>query len=191
MRGKLTIADQILAVLFVSDRPASLDALCDALQATPAQVDSAIQSLGSRLAESGPLEIIKIAGGYQLCSKAPYADLVTKWLNPQKQRLSRSVLEVLAIIAYQQPITSAEIEQIRGVQCDYGLRQLQERRLIKEAGRKPSPGRPILYATTQQFLHQFALNDLGELPRLQLSLPGGPEAAELPAPREDIPLPRL
>lgn len=191
MRVQLTLADQVLAILFVSDRPASQDALVDALEATPAQIDAAIQSLGSRLAESGPLELIKIAGGYQLCTKSPYADLVTKWLNPQKQRLSRSVLEVLAIVAYQQPITTAEIEQIRGVQCDYGLRQLMERRLIKEAGRKPTPGRPILYATTQQFLHQFALNDLAELPRLQLSLPGGPQSAELPAPREDIPLPGL
>lgn len=191
MRVQLTLADQVLAILFVSDRPASMDALVDALEATPAQIDAAIQTLGSRLAESGPLELIKIAGGYQLCTKSPYADLVTKWLNPQKQRLSRSVLEVLAIVAYQQPITTAEIEQIRGVQCDHGLRQLMERRLIKEAGRKPTPGRPILYATTQQFLHQFALNDLDELPRLQLSLPGGPQTTELPAPREDIPLPGL
>ena len=77
-------------------------------------------------------------------------------------------MEVLAIIAYKQPITNGEIEVIRGVQSDYGLRVLQERNLICEVGRKATPGRPMLFGTTQQFLHQFNLDGLTQLPQLDV-----------------------
>jgi segregation and condensation protein B len=73
----------------------------------------------------------------------------------------------LAIVAYRQPITSAEIEQVRGVQSDYAIRSLLDRRLIQERGRKATPGRPMIYGTSQQFLHHFHLNDLSELPQLE------------------------
>ena len=90
---------------------------------------------------------------------------------PQRGRLSRSLLEVLAIVAYRQPITASEIEAVRGVQSDYGIRALLERRFIRDVGRKKAPGRPTLYGTTQQFLHQFNLRNLEELPKLDPSLP--------------------
>jgi len=75
-------------------------------------------------------------------------------------------MEVLAIVAYRQPITAADIELVRGVQCDYGIHGLLERRLIREVGRKQAPGRPVLYGTTKQFLHQFNMTDLSQLPKL-------------------------
>lgn len=177
--------------MFVSDRPAPVESLLELLQCTESDLKSAIQLLGSRLEQAGPLQLVFLAGGYQISTKPMYAQLVTRWLKPQKHRLSRSVMEVLAIVAYRQPITGPEIEQIRGVQSDYGLRQLLERRLVREVGRKPIPGRPILYGTTQQFLHQFNLKDLQDLPDLILSLPSGAEAEGLPEPRADIPLPGL
>lgn len=80
-------------------------------------------------------------------------------------------MEVLAIVAYRQPITIAEIDGIRGVQSDYSLRALLERRLVREVGRKHTPGRPVIYGTTQQFLHLFGLNDLSELPELTVEPP--------------------
>jgi segregation and condensation protein B len=82
--------------------------------------------------------------------------------------LSKSMLEVLAIVAYKQPITTAEIEAIRGVQSDYGIKVLQERNLIYESGRRPTPGRPIEFSTTSQFLHQFNLDSLHQLQALEL-----------------------
>lgn len=166
---------------------ASLAELCEVSEA---QVREAIQQLGARLAASSALQIVQIAGGYQMCTKAVYADLLARYLKPARQRLSRSVMECLAIVAYKQPVTLAELEAIRGVQSDYGLRVLLERRLVKEVGRKPTPGRPHLYGTTQQFLHQFNMNDLGDLPELQLAI--GEDQIALPArSSEDLPLPGL
>lgn len=166
------ILDQIEALLFVADQPASSKTLSQALQVTEGQVEQAIEVLEARLDERGSLRLVKLAGGYQLCTKPEYAEVIATFLKPQRQRLSKSLLEVLAIIAYKQPITMGEIEQIRGVQSDYSVRALLERRLIQDVGRKKVPGRPVLYGTSQEFLHQFKLNDLNELPEVD------PEAIE-------------
>lgn len=142
-----------------------------ALEVPEGVVEQGLELLGARLAQSGGLQLIRIAGGYQLCTKPEHAQAVTRFLKPQKQRLGRSLMEVLAIVAYKQPITIAEIDTIRGVQSDYSLRALLERRLVREVGRKHTPGRPMLYGTTQQFLHLFGLNDLKELPELDIARP--------------------
>ncbi len=166
--------------------------LADVLDCTEAQVRDAIRTLGGRLESAGSLEIIHIAGGIQLCTKAVYSPLIARFVKPQQNRLSRSVMEVLAIVAYRQPITLSEIEAVRGVQSDYGMRQLVERRLVKEVGKKQTPGRPTLYGTTQQFLHQFNLKDLESLPSLNLSLaPPSIEVQEPVASPADRPLPGL
>jgi len=162
----MTPVDIIEALLFVADSPASLASLAAAAGLTEGQADQAIEVLRERLAERGSLQVVLIAGGFQLCTKPEYAETVANFLKPQRQKLSRSLMEVLAIVAYKQPLTSADVEQVRGVQCDYGIHGLLERRLIHEVGRKKAPGRPVLYGTTQQFLHQFNLNDLSELPEL-------------------------
>lgn len=164
----MTIVDQLEALLFVSEAPAKLNDLAWTLGVAEGQVEQGLEILGVRLESTGALKLVKIAGGYQLATKAEFADLVGIYMKPQKQRLSRSIMEVLAIIAYKQPITNGEIEVIRGVQSDYGLRILQERNLICEIGRKATPGRPMLFGTTQQFLHQFNLEGLTQLPQLEV-----------------------
>ena len=164
----MNLVDQLEALLFVSEAPARLGDLARTLEVTEGQVEQGLEILTERLDTAGALKCVKIAGGYQLATKAEFADLVGLYMKPQKQRLSRSIMEVLAIVAYKQPITTAEIEVIRGVQSDYGVRVLQERNLICEVGRKATPGRPMLFGTTQQFLHQFNLDGLTQLPQLEI-----------------------
>lgn len=158
--------DHVMALLFVADSPTSVSSLATALDYTEGQVEQALELLGKRLKKAGPLQLVELAGGYQLATKSEYAELISAFLKPQRQRLSRSLMEVLAIIAYKQPMTMAEVEQVRGVQSDYSVRALQERRLVQEVGRRQTPGRPVLYGTTAQFLHQFNMNDLSQLPPL-------------------------
>jgi segregation and condensation protein B len=174
----MTITDSLEALLFVADSPASVESLARALQVTEGQVEQGLEVLEARLADKGSLQLTKLAGGYQLCTKPEYAAVIAAFLKPQGHKLSRSLMEVLAIVAYKQPITLAEIDAVRGVQSDYGVRSLLERRLIHEVGRKPTPGRPVLYGTTSDFLHQFKMNDLSQLPELNLD---GPDASEIVA----------
>ncbi|MFQ3667416.1 MAG: SMC-Scp complex subunit ScpB [Fimbriimonadaceae bacterium] len=165
--GALNIVDRIEALLFVADAPVPLEILARALGATEGQTEQALQVLAERHEERGSLRVVHIAGGYQLATKPEFAEVVGDFLKPQRQRLGRSLLEVLAIVAYRQPITLAEIDQVRGVQSDYSVRALIERRLIREVGRKHAPGRPALFGTTQQFLHAFNLKSLDQLPAVE------------------------
>jgi segregation and condensation protein B len=167
----MDVIDTLHALLFVADAPVPLQTLALTLELGEGQVEQALEVLEARLDQHGPTQLLKIAGGFQLSTKPEYGDAIAKFLKPQRQRLSRSLMEVLAIIAYKQPITQAEIDQVRGVQSDYGVRLLLERRLVQEVGRKQTAGRPFLYGTTQQFLHQFNLNDLSQLPPLSTGVP--------------------
>lgn len=162
--------DQVFALLFVADAPATAASLAVPLSYTEGQVEQALKLLEKQL-EEGPLQLVQLAGGYQLATKPAYAEVIANFLKPQRQRLSRSLMEVLAVVAYRQPLTLAEIEAIRGVQSDYGVRALLERRLLHEVGRRPGPGRPVLYGTSAQFLHQFNMKDLSQLPPLSVDLP--------------------
>jgi len=128
--------------------------------------EEALDVLGKKLRKDGPVQLVRLAGGWQLSTKPEYAELVANFLQPTRGRLGRSLMEVLAIVAYRQPITIAEVDAVRGVQSDHAVRALAERRLIREVGRKPVPGRPVLYGTTDQFLHQFLMEDLAALPPL-------------------------
>ena len=155
------------AVLFVAGEPITVEAMARVLQISEEQVLTAVGALRQRLDESGSaLQVIAIAGGYQLCTRPTVSEFVARLLAREQGKLSRAALETLAIIAYRQPITQPEIEAIRGVACASVLRTLLDRNLICEAGRKSTVGRPILYRTTQSFLHYFALRDLSELPPL-------------------------
>ena len=171
----MNLIDLLEALLFVADGPVTVNDLAQAVQQPPQAISESLQHLGSRMTSEGPLQLVRIAGGYQVCTKPECAEAITRFLKPQRQRLTRSALEVLAIIAYKQPITSSEIEKIRGVQSDYALRSLMEKDLIREVDRMATPGRPFLYGTTEQFLHIFNLNDLDELPPIQ----GEPEVVEI------------
>lgn len=162
----MRLIDSVHALLFAADSPVSPEAMAEAVRAPIFEIEDALESLGRRLAQQGPLMLARIAGGYQICTKPEFAEIVARMQEPQPAKLSRSLMEVLAIVAYQQPVTMAEVDAVRGVQSDYSIRQLLEKRLISEVGRKHAPGRPVLYGTTQQFLHLFNLDSLSSLPDL-------------------------
>ncbi len=170
------LVDTLEALLFVADAPASLNVLAGALGITEGQVEQGLEVLTERFSRAGSLQLVSIAGGYQLCTKPEFATAVANFLKPQRQKISRALLEVLAIVAYRQPVTVQDIDTIRGVASDYSVRALVERRLVQEKGRKVAPGRPVLYGTTQQFLHQFNMKDLGDLPPISR---GTEEAAQI------------
>lgn len=112
------------------------------------------------------LQLIQVAGGYQMLTKPAYRQSVALLLkNTSKKRLSQAALETLAIVAYKQPVTKAQIEQIRGVACDYALQKLLEKELIEIRGKSDGPGRPLLYGTSPAFMQYFNLNDLKDLPQ--------------------------
>lgn len=113
-----------------------------------------------------PYRIVQIAGGYQFATSTEYAEWLGKLYKEQgRRKLSQSGVETLAIVAYKQPMTKAEVEKIRGVNCDYVLKTLLEKELLTVTGRAESVGRPLLYGTTREFLKHFGLNDITDLPR--------------------------
>ena len=113
-------------------------------------------------------EMIKSGGGYQFLTKPAYQSSISILLKQQsKKRLSNSSLETLAIIAYKQPVTKSEVEQIRGVNCDYAVQKLLEKELIEIKGKSDGVGRPIIYGTSQNFIDYFGINDLTELPTIK------------------------
>jgi segregation and condensation protein B len=128
---------------------------------------SAIEQLNKEYeASNRAMHIVKVAGGYQFATLPRFAEWLGRMVKEKSRRkLSVSALESLAVIAYKQPVTKPEIEAIRGVNADYVLRTLLERNLITIVGRAASPGRPLLYGTTKEFLKHFGLNDLSELPK--------------------------
>ena len=162
----LQLSRALECVLFIATEPVPIKMLGEVLQANEEQVQSALCVLEERLQASG-LQLVQVAGGYQLCTRPEFAEVVARYLQPQPSKLSRAALETVAIIAYRQPITLPEIEAIRGVQSDGVIRTLLQRGLIQEMGRKGTAGRPMLYGTTPQFLHYFGLNSLEDLPDLE------------------------
>jgi segregation and condensation protein B len=184
----MEIVDSVMALLFVADEPVKSDNMARILGVAEGQVEQAVEILQERLTtQGGPLQVIRLAGGWQLCTRPECAEIVAAFLKPQRQRLGRSLMEVLAIVAYKQPVTMAEVDLARGVQSDYSLRQLIERRLIEEVGRKQTPGRPVLYGTTQQFLHQFNLDSIEGLPELSAELADMATIAALTGGEEPLP----
>ncbi|HDP34638.1 MAG TPA: SMC-Scp complex subunit ScpB [Candidatus Hydrogenedentes bacterium] len=161
----------LYALLFVSDRPLSATRLAEALGDTdPDIIATLLEELREALNARAelPYSLREIAGGYQLVSRPEFAPYVRRLFQIKKSnRLSKALLETLAVIAYKQPVTRAEVESIRGVSVSYAFDQLQERRLIKVVGIADLPGRPKLYRTTDEFLVSFGLKSLKELPSLE------------------------
>ena len=161
----------LYALLFASDRPLSAGRLAEALgDMDPDIVAMLLEELRAELEaiEALPYVLREISGGYQLITKAKYGPYIRRLFQMKKsKRLSRSLLETLAIIAYKQPVTRAEVEAIRGVSVSHAFDQLQERRLIKISGVADLPGRPKQYRTTDDFLVQFGLGSIKELPTLE------------------------
>ena len=159
----------IEALLFVSDKPTSIDTLRDVVKSIePAEVRSIIEDLNKEYAESGrSFSIIEIAGGFQMLTDPVYSRWIAALYKRGPDKLTGPSLETLAIVAYKQPITRGEIEAIRGVSVDGVVHTLEERGFIKTKGRLEAPGRPMLYVTTNEFLQHFGLRSLEELPNLK------------------------
>ena len=170
MLGREESRQTLYALLFVADRPLSAKRLAQALgDMDPDIVLNLLEELREEINadDTLPFFLREVAGGYQLLSKAQFAPYIRRLFQIKKSaRLSKSLLETLAIIAYKQPVTRPEVESIRGVSVSHAFEQLQERRLIKVAGVSDLPGRPKLYRTTDEFLVLFGLKSLKELPAL-------------------------
>lgn len=164
------IKSAIESLLFVSGEPLSMKELHNNLEIPTKIIESVINEMIIDYEEENRgIKLISINGGYQLVSKPQNSDSVQKLLKKNKrQSLSQASLESLAIIAYKQPITRVDIDEIRGVKSESAIQRLIERDLIRDIGRLEVPGRPILFGTTEEFLRQFELKDLGELPSLDL-----------------------
>ncbi|HEX2656882.1 MAG TPA: SMC-Scp complex subunit ScpB [Polyangia bacterium] len=155
------------SLLFATDRPLSVADLKRLLgERDSKRVSAALESLRERRAESG-VQLISVAGAWQLRTHPANGAWVAKLVSGRPQRLSRAMMETLAIVAYRQPITRPEIDEIRGVDCGPVLRTLLDRTLIRVIGKREEVGRPLLYGTTPEFLKTFSLRDLTELPTLR------------------------
>ena len=161
-----TLSGRIEAILFVAGEPVRIEEMARALNVTVRQVEDEITKLRDEYDfHQRGFTLKRFGHQVQLATRALYATDVVHLLQPvQKQSLSQAAMETLAVIAYKQPVTRAEIEQVRGVKCDYSVQSLMKKELIMEVGRKEALGRPILYGTTENFLSHFGLTNLEELP---------------------------
>ena len=165
---ELTLAARIEALLFVAFEPVTPGQLATVLETTPAQINKALDELDASLQTRG-LRLQRHNGRVQLTTAPETSESIERFLGLEAiSRLSRAALETLAIIAYQQPITRPQVDAVRGVNSDGVMRSLLSKGLIQEGGRADGPGRPILYSTTPEFLQNFGLNSLTELPPLEL-----------------------
>lgn len=160
----MSLAAAVECVLFAAGEPLAISEIARALATDELAAESALRDLQLRLGETSGLQLVQIAGGYQLATRPEYSDAVARLLARGSSKLSRAALETVAIVAYRQPVTQPEIEAVRGVSSSGVLKTLVDRKLIAEVGRKQTIGRPILYGTTRDFLHYFGLNDLADLP---------------------------
>lgn len=163
------IESAVEAILFASGEPVQVKRLCGALELARPAVERALQDLRDHYAfERRGIRLSQMDDSWQLCSAPEFGDAVHRALEVRKPaKLSQPALEALTIIAYYQPTTKANVDQIRGVDSAYTMSLLLNRDLIEECGRLQAPGRPRLYRTTKQFLRAFHLNSLEELPELE------------------------
>lgn len=171
-------------VLFAAGEPVPVERLCLGLEVDRPTLDAVAQRLMDRYSyERRGIRVLRLDTSYQMCSAPEYASWIRRTLESRKPaRLSQPALEVLAIIAYYQPVTRAYVDQVRGVDSSYTVGLLLERELIEEAGRLSVPGRPVLFRTTRNFLRSFGLSSLEELPQLpDSSQEGGQMTLELEA----------
>ena len=167
------LRQHIEALLFASPQPlAAADiksVLDEALQTdvTPDAIQAALAQTRSHLQQqTSAFELVEIAGGYQLMTKGAYHHTVAVHLKQTtKKRLSQAALETLALVAYKQPVTKSELEEVRGVNCDYALQKLLEKELVSIAGRSEGPGRPLLYTTSEKFMDYLGIKSLADLPK--------------------------
>lgn len=166
------LSNHIQALIFCSPKPITEEEIQDCLKEMfdanipGTDIASGLDAIKEKFEDDAfSMELVKSGGGYQFLTKPAYQASIGILLKQQsKKRLSNSALETLSIIAYKQPITKSEAEQIRGVSCDYSIQKLLEKELIEIKGKSDGVGRPLLYGTSQKFMDYFGINDLKELP---------------------------
>jgi segregation and condensation protein B len=164
------LKDILEALIFISVEPLTLDRIKEVLADTPEEeLRRALDELAQEYGRPGRgIRLLSAAGGYLFSTKSECDPWVRRLLQiERKSKLSRAAVETLAVIAYHQPATQAEIQAIRGVDSSYTVHTLLEKKLVKISGRKKAPGSPLLYKTTDRFLTYFGLNDLSELPSVE------------------------
>lgn len=167
------LAQHIESLIFTAEEPLTLKEIKASLEAAFEQkfkksvLETAIQTLQEKYDDLGfSFELVEISNGFQFLTKPAYHHTISTYLKQStKKRLSRAALETLSIIAYKQPVVKSEVEKIRGVNCDYSIQKLLEKELIAITGRSESPGRPLLYATSEKFMNYFGLKNLDDLPK--------------------------
>lgn len=180
-----TLSGRIEAILFVAGEPVRIEDLAKALNVTVRAVENEVIKLRDEYDfHQRGFTLKRFGHQVQLATRALYATDVVHLLQPvQKQSLTQAAMETLAVVAYKQPVTRAEVEQVRGVKCDYSLQSLMNKELIMEVGRKDTLGRPILYGTTENFLSHFGLSTLDDLP----PMPEAPQPEKPEEPDFDVP----
>lgn len=161
---------QIEALLFVSTQPIAEETLAQSLGRSPKAVRETISRLQAAYGEGRGVTLLKLAGGWQMVTASDLEETVANFqgtLIAQRVRLSKAALETLSVVAYNQPVTRAEVEEIRTVRCDRVIDTLLKHGLVRVAGRKKSVGNPLLYRTTDRFLELFGLESIASLPTLE------------------------
>ena len=159
------LSEIIESILFVAGEPVLKSDIITKLDLTEKEFDSAINVIKDKYTPDSALSFLEFNGKIQLASNSKYAEAVSTVLNPIRERnLTKATLETIAIIAYKQPITRLEIEEIRGVGCDYAISILLDHNLIEVVGRKDALGRPVLFGTTDEFLKRFNISSIDQLP---------------------------
>lgn len=159
----------IESLIFTAESTLSTDRICDLLSEFERdEIKSALSELASfYLGRAGGFELVEVAGGWQFRTRPVFHSFITRHIKTRASKLSQSALETLAIIAYRQPITRAEVEHLRGVDCGGVLKSLLEKHLVRILGKKDIPGRPLIYGTSKEFLEIFGFKDLKSLPTLR------------------------
>ena len=168
-RGAAELKAILEALIFASPEPLTPKAIFKLLETEPKEdIQAALAELKQDYERPGGLQLVEVAGGYQIVTRQDLHEWVRRLFHERtSQKLTVQALETLAVIAYRQPVTAAEITEIRGVNTSGVLNTLLERHLIKIVGRKQVVGRPFMYATTKEFLIRFGLNDLNDLPKVE------------------------
>ena len=159
----------IECIVFTAESALSQDRLCEMLpEFERDDIKAALTTLVNSYEErDGGVHLVEVAGGWQFRTRPGFQQYVARHIKTKSSRFSQSALETLAIVAYRQPITRAEVEHLRGVDCGGVLKSLLEKRLVKILGKKDIPGRPLIYGTSKEFLEVFSLKDLKSLPTLK------------------------
>jgi segregation and condensation protein B len=169
VRNPTELVAVVEAIIFVSDEPVTVKLLAEVLDEDRQAIEAAIEQLSAEYeSREGGLQLREVAGGWQIATQTEFHEDIRRFLKTRPSaKLSLASLETLAVIAYKQPVTVPEILEIRGVQSASAIKTLLEKRLIVTKGHKETVGRPMLYGTSKEFLLQFGLKDLSELPSIE------------------------